>query len=72
MINDRDMFFSPGDVVVLRQDIDYKPRMIVKSIDKMSETHEKPKLIGITCQWFNVNMELQTARFSTKDLIHAD
>ena len=73
MINDnKDIFFSPGDVVMLKQDIAYKPLMIVKSIDKISETHEKPKLIGITCQWFNISMELQTARFSTKDLIHAD
>jgi len=65
-----EQFFAPGDTVTLKQDLENKPIMIVKSVDRMAESHEKPKLIGITCQWFNVSMELQTARFSTKDLIH--
>ncbi len=63
-----EVFFSPGNVVVLRQDVPNKPVMIVKSIDKSSEAHSKPKLLGITCVWFNTMSELQTARFSTKDL----
>jgi uncharacterized protein YodC (DUF2158 family) len=65
-----ELFFSPGDQVMLKQDLDNKPKMMVKSVDRLSELHEKPKLLGITCQWFNTNKELQTARFSTKDLIH--
>jgi hypothetical protein len=65
-----DIFFSPGDTVTLRQELSNKPTMIVKTIDRMSEMHEKPKLLGITCIWFNSNQELQTARFSTKDLKH--
>jgi uncharacterized protein YodC (DUF2158 family) len=71
---DRDadsLFFSPGDVVILKQPLITKPIMVVKTIDKTgSEVHEKPKLIGVTCMWFNTLMELQTARFSTKDLQH--
>ena len=66
----KDVFFAPGDVVTLKQDIPNKPKMIVKSVDRVSDTHEKPRLIGITCQWFTPDLYLQTARFSTKDLIH--
>ena len=65
-----DLFFAPGDTVEIRQDISNKPKMIVKSVDRVSTLQEKPKLLGITCSWFNVKQELQTARFSTKDLIH--
>ena len=68
----QDVFFAPGDVVTLKQDIPYKPRMIVKSVDKVAKDDEKPRLVGITCQWFTPALELQTARFSTKDLVHAD
>jgi uncharacterized protein YodC (DUF2158 family) len=67
-----EVFFSPGDVVTLKQSIPHKPKMIVKSVDRVSETHEKPRLIGITCQWFTPDLMLQTARFSTKDLIHVE
>ena len=63
-------FYSPGDTVTLKQDLTNKPIMMVKTIDRMSEVHEKPRLLGITCSWFNTNHELQTARFSTKDLVH--
>ncbi len=64
------MFFSPGDTVILKQDLANKPIMVVKSIDKAAETNDKPKLVGVTCMWFNTLLELQTARFSTKDLQH--
>lgn len=61
-------FFSPGDTVVLKQPVSNKPIMIVKTIDRVAEVHDKPKLLGVTCMWFNTKHELQTARFSTKDL----
>lgn len=66
------LFFSPGDTVILRQDLSNKPVMIVKTIDRISEAQEKPRLLGVTCSWFNEAQELQTARFSTKDLVHYD
>lgn len=62
------LFFSPGDTVVLKQRVTNKPVMIVKTIDRTSIDHDKPKLMGVTCMWFNSSQELQTARFSTKDL----
>ena len=64
------LFFSPGDTVELKQDLTNKPVMVVKTIDRVSAGDDKPKLVGVTCMWFNINQELQTARFSTKDLIH--
>lgn len=67
-----EVFFAPGDVVTLKQDIPYKPKMIVKSVDRVADNHEKPRLIGITCQWFTPDHHLQTARFSTKDLTHVE
>ena len=66
------LFFSPGDTVVLRQELSNKPVMVVKTIDRIAESQEKPRLLGVSCSWFNTNQELQTARFSTKDLIHFD
>jgi len=65
-----DVFFSPGDTVEIRQAVSNKPIMIVKSVDRLSTVHEKPKLLGITCFWFDAEQKLQSARFSTKDLVH--
>lgn len=65
-------FFSPGDTVILKQNLTNKPVMLVKTVDRLSDEHDKPKLLGITCVWFNTNHELQTARFSTKDLLAYD
>ena len=67
-------YFVPGDKVQLKQELPNQPIMIVKSIDKtaLQDVNEKPKLIGVTCQWFNTKQELQTARFSTKDLVKYD
>ena len=62
------LFFSPGDVVELKQALSNKPIMVIKSIDKSDGPDGKLKLLGITCMWFNTLLELQTARFNTKDL----
>jgi len=71
------VFFTPGDVVTLKQDIANKPEMIVKTVDKTSFRDSdpscrdnKPILFGITCMWFTTTMEIQEKRFNTKDLIH--
>lgn len=66
-MDDEKVYFHPGDVVQLRQDVTNRPTMIVKSKDTIADD-DAPRLLGITCMWFNTNMELQTARFSTKDL----
>lgn len=64
------VYFQPGDTVQLKQAVDNKPKMIVKSIDKVAKGASAPELLGVTCMWFNNSGELQTARFSTKDLNH--
>jgi len=68
--DDEKVYFQPGDTVELKQNVDNKPKMIVKSIDKMARGSSAPELLGVTCMWFNIQYELQTARFSTKDLKH--
>ena len=67
---DERVYFQPGDKVTLKQHIPHQPVMIVRSIDKVSDGHSAPELLGVTCMWFNVGMELQTSRFNTKDLEH--
>lgn len=75
------VYFSAGDLVMVKHDIKNKPVMIVKSVDKitLSKTRATAStgstsdttaggLLGVTCFWFSVNMELQQARFNTKDL----
>lgn len=66
------VYFMPGDVVILKQDIPNKPKMIViKKKTRMikSEDNESTFLQGIECFWFTTNSEIQTAVFNTKDLI---
>lgn len=67
------VYFMPGDVVTLKQDIPNKPIMIV--VKKKTLTI-KPKegditdfFQGILCMWFTLNGELCKEVFSTKDLI---
>ena len=51
------VFYLPGEVVTLRQDIPYKPKMIVVKKETSIFKHDKDKikkpiLIGIRCRWF--------------------
>lgn len=68
-------FLNPGELVTLKQDIPYKPTMIVVKKETSVFKHQKkiddkrPILIGIKCRWFTKDGELQEAIFSTKDLI---
>lgn len=66
------IYFQPGDVVVIKQDIDYKPKMIVvkkKTCILKDKENNASNLLGISCRWFNANLDLQEAIFNTKDLI---
>lgn len=66
------IFFMPGDIVTLRQDIPNKPVMLVlKKETSMfkNKQGEDSILRGIKCRWFTVSGELQEAVFNTKDLI---
>lgn len=68
------VFFTPGDIVMLKQDIPDAPLMIVKSIDKatIKTDREKPVLFGVTCFWFTTSLQYQENRFNTKDLKHKE
>lgn len=66
------VFFSPGDVVTIRQDILNKPTMIVvKKVNNiLSHDSDREGLLkGIRCRWFTKNGFLQEAIFNTKDLV---
>lgn len=74
---EENIYFNPGDIVSLRQDLPNKPIMIVVKKETSVFKHDnrrlidkKPILIGIRCRWFTTTGELQEATFSTKDLIH--
>ena len=72
MINDNDkIFFQPGDVVLMKQDIPNKPKMVVVKIERsiIKKEDQSPYLRGVKCRWFTTNGQLQEAVFSTKDLL---
>ena len=74
-MEETNIFYNPGDLVQLRQNIPNKPKMIVVRKETSIFKHDikrsqdkKPVLIGIRCRWFTTDGSLQEAVFSTKDL----
>lgn len=71
-IMDEKIFYVPGDLVTLRQDIPNKPIMlvikVVTSIFK-NKLDKKDILKGILCRWFTTDGTLQESIFNTKDLV---
>lgn len=66
------IYFLPGDVVSLKQNIPNKPIMIVVKKETSllkNKISEDNILKGIRCRWFTIDGTLQEAIFSTKDLI---
>lgn len=66
------IYFMPGDIVTIKQNIPNRPTMIVikKEINIFKNKDEKePILRGIKCRWFTKELEIQEAIFNTKDLI---
>lgn len=71
-MNDEKIFFLPGDIVTLRQDIPNKPTMIVIKKETYifkNRDDKEPSLRGIKCRWFTTDGHLQEAVYNTKDLI---
>lgn len=66
---DRDkIYFLPGDVVMVRQDLPNKPKMIiVKRVVRYIKN--SPNFQGMLCRWFSTDHKLQEGVFNTKDLI---
>lgn len=72
-MEEQNIYFNPGDRVILKQDIPHKPTMIVVKKETSIFKHDKDKvkkpiLIGIKCRWFTSEGHLQEAVFNTKDL----
>lgn len=70
MENDEKVYFTPGQRVILKQEIDYKPIMIVYRVERNIIKNDRGSelLRGIKCRWFTKDGFLQEAVFSTKDL----
>lgn len=71
MENDK-IYFMPGNIVTLKQDIPNKPIMIVVKKETLVFKHadsKEPILRGIRCKWFTSYGEIQESVFNTKDLI---
>lgn len=73
-MEDTNIYFNPGDIVQLKQDIPNKPIMIVVKKETSLFKHDRrvddkrPILKGIRCRWFTSTGELQENVFNTKDL----
>lgn len=70
---EENIFYKPGDIVTLKQDIPNKPLMIVvkkeTSLFKNNIEDRKNVLKGIRCRWFTTSGKLQETVWNTKDLI---
>lgn len=69
---ENNIYFNPGELVQLKQDLPNKPIMLVVRKETSLFKHEKNKksvLIGIRCRWFTTTGELQESVFNTKDLV---
>ena len=71
---DEKIYFVPGQIVTLRQDIPNKPIMLVHRVERsIIRNEDKNALLkGVKVRWFTENGFLQEAVFSTKDLILID
>ena len=66
------IYFMPGDLVQLRQDLPNKPVMLVVKKETYvfkNKDDKEPALRGIKCRWFTSLGEMQEAVFNTKDVI---
>ena len=65
------VFFTPGDLCIMKQDIPNKPKMVVVRIERslMRNGEGREYLRGVRCRWYSTDQKLQEAVFSTKDLI---
>lgn len=72
MQTEEKIFFTPGMVVQLKQDIPNKPLMVVvrkeTSMFKHSLENKDNSLKGIRCMWFTENGDIREYTFNTKDL----
>ena len=68
------IYYQPGDIVTIKQDIPNKPTMVVvkKETSKFRQKEDNSRedyFVGMRCRWYTVEGELQEAIYNTKDLI---
>lgn len=74
------IYFAPGELVTIRQELPNKPVMLVlkketsmfylkNKVTEDKKVKEDNNLKGIRCRWFTTDGLLQEAIFNTKDLI---
>lgn len=69
MIDDK-IYFTPGQLVMLKHDLPNKPiMMVVRKETSIFKNTGDNILRGIRCRWFTTDGTLQEAIFNTKDLI---
>lgn len=68
MLDDK-IYFTPGQLVVLKHDLPNKPvMMVVRKETSIFKNTGDNILRGIRCRWFTTDGTLQEAIFNTKDL----
>lgn len=69
MIDDK-IYFTPGQLVILKHNLPNKPvMMVVRKETSIFKNTGDNILRGIRCRWFTTDGTLQEAIFNTKDLI---
>lgn len=71
------IYFMPGDIVTIKQEIPNRPVMIVVKKETMNirqrETGTSEDYFkGIRCRWFTKEGVLQEAIYNTKDLLKVE
>lgn len=70
MQTEEKVFYTPGMIVQLKQDIPNRPLMIVvRKETAMFKYENKDNILkGIKCMWFTESGDLREHTFNTKDL----
>lgn len=70
MENNNKIFFTPGDVVRLKQHSLIKSpfMLVIRKENNLLATDEASRLKGIRCRWFTDSNLMQEAVFNFKDL----
>ena len=69
MLDDK-IYFTPGQLVILKHDLPNKPiMMVVRKETSIFKNTGDNILRGIRCRWFTTDGTLQEAIFNTKDLM---
>ena len=72
IISEEKVFFSPGQLVKMKQELPNSPLMVVYRTERSimrNLNNGRDILKGCRCRWFTSDGHLQEAVFSTKDLI---